>query len=112
MGGIQPAQPAPVATAPPTGSKPSEVAAAAPARVGVVTHFYGHVNAAMLRIETGELRSGDTVHFRGHTTDFYQRLERIELEHQSVDVARPGQIVGVQVSQRVREGDEVRRVTR
>ncbi len=88
------------------------MAQATPARLGVVTHFYGHVNAAILRIETGELRSGDSVHFRGHTTDFYQRLDRIELDHQVVESVRGGQTVGVQVSQRVREGDEVFKVAR
>ncbi|HXK26493.1 MAG TPA: EF-Tu/IF-2/RF-3 family GTPase [Myxococcota bacterium] len=58
-------------------------------------------------IEHGELRVGDTVHVRGHTTDFYQRVERIELEHQQVEVARAGDHIGLQVHQRVREGDEV-----
>jgi putative protease len=96
----------------PKAPAPARVAEAAPDRLGVVTHFYGHANAAILRIETGELRRGDTIHFRGHTTDFYQRIERIELEHQVVESARSGQTVGVQVSQRVREGDEVNKVAR
>jgi putative protease len=63
-------------------------------------------------IEHGHLRVGDTVHVRGHTTDFYQRVERIELEHRQVDTARTGDHIGLQVSQRVREGDEVFRLVR
>ena len=58
------------------------------------------------------LRRGDTIHVRGHTTDFYQQVEHIELDHHMVESARAGQIVGIQVSQRVREGDEVIRVSR
>jgi putative protease len=50
---------------------------------------------------------GDTLHIRGHTTDFYQRVDRIEFDHQPVTMARAGQQVGVHVSQRVREHDEV-----
>jgi putative protease len=63
-------------------------------------------------MEHGELRVGDTVHVRGHTTDFYQRVERIELEHQQVERARTGDHIGLQVSQRVREGDEVFRLAK
>jgi putative protease len=78
----------------------------------VISHYYGHVDAGIVNIESGDLRVGDTVHIRGHTTDFYQRVERIEVDHASVEVARPGQAVGLQVAQRVREGDEVLRVSR
>jgi GTPase len=73
----------------------------------VVTHFYPHAGAGIVAVEAGELRVGDTVHVRGHTTDYYQRVDRIELNHQAIEVARAGQVVGFHVSQRVREGDEV-----
>lgn len=54
---------------------------------------------------------GDTIHVRGHTTDYYQRVDRIEVDHRAVEVARPGQSVGVHVTQRVREGDAVWKVS-
>ena len=75
-----------------------------------MTHYFPHVNAGIVKIESAALRVGDTLHFRGHTTDFYQRVDRLELDHGPVQEARPGQEVGVQVSQRVREHDEVFRV--
>ena len=65
------------------------------------------MDAGVVALEADELRVGDTVHFRGHTTDYYQRVDRIEIDHQPVDVARVGQVVGVHVAQRVREGDGV-----
>ena len=71
----------------------------------MVTHYYSQVSAAVVTVGPGELHTGDTVHFRGHTTDFYQRLDRLEVDHQPIQTARPGQVVGVHVSQRVREGD-------
>jgi putative protease len=86
------------------------VAAAAPQRIGSITHYYPHVNAGVVQIESGELRVGETIHVHGHTTDFYQRVDRIEIEHQAVEVARAGQSVGVHVTQRVREGDGVWKV--
>jgi len=78
--------------------------------MGVVTHYYPHVDAGVIAIESGELRVGDTIHIRGHTTDYYQRVDRIEMDHRSVQSAGPGQTVGVHVSQRVREGDSVMKV--
>jgi hypothetical protein len=104
---LQPA-PAPVSAPEPSVS----IAASVPERIGVVSHYYGHAEAGIITIEAGELRVGDTLHFRGHTTDFYQRVERIEVDHQPVESATVGQVVGVEVSQRVREGDEVSRVSR
>jgi len=83
------------------------VAAAVPKRIGTVTHYFPHVNACAVDIASGELRVGDTIHVRGHTTDYYQRVDRLEVDHQPVQVARTGDSVGVAVSQRVREGDAV-----
>ena len=60
-----------------------------------MTHYYPHVNAGVVHVEVGELRVGDTIHVRGHTTDYYQRVDRLELDHQPVEVARVGQSVGI-----------------
>jgi putative protease len=101
----------PAARKPAAPKAPAARASAAPA-LAHVTHYYGHVNAAIVAIEGGELRVGDMLHFRGHTTDFYQRVDHMEIDHTSVPSARAGQVVGLQVSQRVREGDSVTKVAR
>ena len=101
--------PAPAAQ-PAVSAAPAPAASGAPDRIGVVTHYYPHVDAGVIQLETGELHVGDTIHIRGHTTDYYQRVERIEVDHQSVPSARSGQAVGVKVAQRVREGDSVMKV--
>jgi putative protease len=77
----------------------------------VITHYYPHAHACLIRVDEAELRPGDTVHIRGHTTDYYQRVDRLEWEHQVVEVARRGRDVAMQVSQRVREGDVVYRLS-
>ena len=89
----------------------AKVAAGVPARIGVVTHYFGRVGVGVIALDSGELRAGDTIHVRGHTTDFYQRVNRIEMDHASVETARPGQSVGVEITQRVREHDEVFKVS-
>lgn len=75
-----------------------------------MTHYYEHAGACVVSLE-GALRVGDTIHIRGHTTDFYQRVDRIERDHVAVESGSAGEEVGVQVSQRVREGDEVFRLS-
>jgi hypothetical protein len=89
----------------------AKVAAGVPTRIGVVTHYFGRVGVGVIALDSGELRVGDTIHVRGHTTDFYQRVNRIEIDHAAVEIARPGQSVGVAITQRVREHDEVFKVS-
>ena len=50
-------------------------------RIGVVTHYYGHLSVATMRLESGTLRVGDLIHIHGHTTDFSQRVESLEVNH-------------------------------
>ena len=76
-----------------------------------MVHYWDHVNAAAVRIEHGELHVGDTIHVRGHTTDYYQKIDRMEVDHEPIAVARAGQQIGVHMSQRVREGDDVYKVS-
>ncbi len=89
----------------------AKIAAGVPTRIGAITHYFGRVGAGVISLESGELRVGDTIHVRGHTTDFYQRVNRIEIDHAQVEIAKPGQSVGVEITQRVREHDEVFKVS-
>jgi len=80
-------------------------------KIGVVIHYWGKIGVAGLRISDGELRVGDTIHIKGHTSDFTQPVESIQIENQLVEVARPGEDIGVQVVEHAREHDEVFKVT-
>ena len=72
-----------------------------------VTHYFPHVNAAVLRIKIGEIRIGDELHFKGHTTDFMEKVVSMQIDHQPVMIAKKGDDFGVQVQSRVRAGDLV-----
>ncbi len=80
-------------------------------RVGFVTHYYGHLSVAAIRLESGSLRVGDTIRFLGHTSDFRQRVESMQIEHQPVTEAGKRQEIGLKVTEHAREGDEVYKVT-
>ncbi len=80
-------------------------------KIGVVIHYWGKIGVAGLKISDGELRVGDTIHIKGHTSDFTQPVESIQIENQLVEVARPGEDIGVQVVEHAREHDEVFKIT-
>ena len=79
--------------------------------VGVVDHWFGHIEVAGVEVTVGQLSVGDTVHISGHTTDFTEKIESMQIEGESVLNASKGDQVGIKVSDRVRAGDSVYRVT-
>jgi len=79
--------------------------------VGRITHYFSKINVGVLELSKGELHVGDTIHFKGHTSDFYQKVESIQVENNPVDSAKPGEPVGIKVESPVRENDIVFKVT-
>ena len=102
----KPAKPAAAAAAP----APAPAPLVGEKRVGVVTHYYGHLSVAAVKINTASLSVGDTIHVVGHTSDFRQRVESIQLEHESVSEALPDQEIGLKVTEHAREHDVVYKV--
>lgn len=96
---------------------PQPVAPARPAPlpgeepVGVVTHYYGHLSVAVVRLDTGTLRVGDTIRILGHTSDFRQKVESLQIERENVLEVGRRQEFGLKVKEHVREHDVVYRVT-
>ncbi len=75
--------------------------------VGTVTHYFGKPHVAIVEITDGELHVGDTIRVVGRTSDFTQKIASMELEHVSVDSAKVGDSVGIEVGERAREHDSV-----
>jgi putative protease len=80
-------------------------------RIGTVTHYYNHLHVAGVTITDSELRKGDTIHVVGHTSDFEQKVDSIEIDHEAVEVAKSGEQIGLGMIEYVRENDAVYRVT-
>jgi len=57
-----------------------------------------------------ELKVGDTIHIKGSTTDFEQKVESMQIEHENVEKAKKGDAIGLKVKEKAREGDEVYKV--
>ena len=78
-------------------------------RIGKVTHFYNHINVAVISL-ADELKVGDQICIVGRVTDFEQPVGSMEIDHRKVQRASAGMIVAVKVIEPVRSGDEVFRL--
>ena len=78
--------------------------------IGRVDHWYDKLNVAGIEL-TDRLAVGDHIHILGHTTDFEQDVTSMQIMHQDVAQAGPGDDVGVKTQFRVRIGDRVYKVT-
>jgi hypothetical protein len=92
---------------PPPGIPPVEEPARREEAIGTVTHYYSHLGVAIVQINNNRLKTGDRIHIQGHTTDFTQPVESMELEHQHIDQAATGQVVGLRVKDEARVHDIV-----
>lgn len=72
--------------------------------IGKVTHYYDKIGVAIVKL-SGALKEGDEVKFKGKNTDFDQLVESMEIEHEKVKNAKKGDVIGVQVKEKVREND-------
>lgn len=79
-------------------------------KIGVVIHYFNHIQVAGIRLTDGGLAVGDTIHVTGHTSDYTQTVESMQVDNEAVEVARPGQDVGIRVAEYTREHDEVFKV--
>ena len=70
--------------------------------VGRVTHYFSHLSVAAVTLSK-TLRVGDRIRILGHTTD----VESMEIEHEQVESAGPGDDVALAVTDHVREHDEI-----
>jgi len=80
-------------------------------QVGVVVKFFAKPSVAALEISQGTIQKGDMLKYKGHTTDFTETIASMEVDNQPVDQAKAGDLIGVKVSERVREGDKVYKIS-
>ncbi len=78
--------------------------------IGKVTDFFARPVVAALEL-SNPLKVGDKLHFKGHTTDLQMVVSSMQINNQNVTEANPGDSVGIKVTDRVRKGDSVFKVT-
>lgn len=76
-------------------------------QVGKVTHYFAKIGVAVIEVTSGGIKVGDEIHLKGHTTDFKQKVNSMQVEHENVDIAEPGKSVGIKVEEPARANDLV-----
>jgi len=80
-------------------------------KIGNVTHYFDKIGVAIIEL-TGELATGEKIKFeRGGEALFEQNVDSIQVEHQKIESAKKGDVVGLKVSEPVKEGAEVFKVS-
>ena len=78
--------------------------------IGKVSDFFAHPVVAGIEL-TGTLKVGDKILIKGHTTEMELTVSSMQINNVDVSEAKAGDAVGVKVSERVRRGDTVYKVT-
>jgi selenocysteine-specific translation elongation factor len=78
--------------------------------IGTVSDFFARPVVAAIELKAG-LRVGDTIRIKGHTTNLEMAVESMQIKNVPVEEANAGDSIGVKVTDRVRKGDTVYKVT-
>lgn len=80
-------------------------------KIGKVTHYYDKLSVAIVDLDA-TLSVGDKVKFvRGGEDLFEQTVDSIQIEHEKVESADKGKVVGIKTEKEVKEGAEVYKVS-
>ena len=78
--------------------------------IGEVSDFFARPVVAGIEL-TAPLKLGDKIHIKGHTTDIELVVDSMQINNVDVEQAKAGDAVGIKVSERVRRGDKIYKVT-
>jgi len=79
-------------------------------KIGKITHFFDQIKVAIIKLEK-PLKKGDKVKIKGATTDLEESVDSMQVDHADIEEADKGDEVGIKVADKVREGDEVFKVS-
>lgn len=74
--------------------------------IGKVTHFFTNISVAAIELSEA-LKVGATISIEGATTNFEQKIDSMQIHNNPVNEAKAGDVIGIKVRERVREGDSV-----
>jgi putative protease len=74
--------------------------------IGHIIHFFSKINVAIIEL-TLPLSAGDHILVKGPSTDFYQKVESIQIDRKEIQRAEGGQSAGLKLVQLAREKDVV-----
>jgi putative protease len=78
--------------------------------VGKIAHYYGKIGVAVVQL-TDEVKVGDEISIEGAATNVRQKIESMQIEHEDIQTAKAGDDIGLKVVDKVRENDNVYKIT-
>ena len=78
--------------------------------IGKVNDFFARPVVAGIEL-TAPLKLGDKIHIKGHTTDLEFTVDSMQINNVPVNEAKAGDSIVIKVSDRVRGGDRIYKVT-
>ena len=78
--------------------------------IGKVSDFFAKPVVAGIEL-TAPLEQGDKIHIKGHTTDIEFIVDSMQINNAPVKQAKAKDSVGIKVTERVRRGDTIYKVT-
>ena len=78
--------------------------------IGKVSDFFARPVVAGIEL-TAPIKVGDKNHIKVLTTDLELAVDSMQINNADVDQAKAGDNIGIKVSERVRQGDLVYKVT-
>jgi len=77
--------------------------------IGKITHYYSNLGVAIVEL-SDKLEVGDRIKIKGATSDFEEVVDSMQIDRKPIEKAKKGDVVGLKVGEKVREGDEVYKI--
>lgn len=74
--------------------------------IGVITHYYPKIKVGVIEL-SDNLNINDKIRVKGEKTDFEQIVGSIQVEHQNIENARKGEVIGLEMAEPASENDKV-----
>jgi ribosomal 50S subunit-recycling heat shock protein len=78
-------------------------------RIGTVEHFYGKISVSMIKL-TAELKVGDKIRIKGKGAELVHDVTAMQINRVPAQEGKPGDVVSIQVGQKVHPGDAVEKI--
>lgn len=75
--------------------------------IGKVVHYYDKLGVAIVDLSSGGMKVGDEVKFKRGDEEFGQKVESLQVEHETVEEVKKGDSFGLKVDKPTKVGTEV-----
>lgn len=75
--------------------------------IGKVVHYYDKLEVAIIDLASGGIKVGQEIKFKKGNEEFTQKVESLQVDHESVESVKKGDSFGLKVDKPTKVGTEV-----